>query len=168
MDWWNVNAFHSSMNESKLSNLSPFQTFLDQAWPFLWTFLKPFLLEATPFILLLWHHCTDANGDVLKISGGSQVNRYSALMASVHWTTVYGVIYHGSGTAPAAAMWQGKNKQKSVLYFCPFRATPMAYGGSQARGWIRTVAAGLGHSHSNVASEPHLQPTPQRMATPDP
>ena len=33
-----------------------------------------------------------------------------------------------------------------------FRATPEAYGGSQA--------AGLRHSHSNSGSEPHLRPTP--------
>ena len=29
-----------------------------------------------------------------------------------------------------------------------FRATPMAYGGSQARGPVGAVAAGLHHSHS--------------------
>ena len=34
-----------------------------------------------------------------------------------------------------------------------------------ARGWIRTVAAGLHHSHSNTGSKPHPQPTPQLMAT---
>ena len=49
------------------------------------------------------------------------------------------------------------------------RATPMAHGGSQARGLIRGVAAGLHHSHSNAGSaEPHLCPTPQLTATPDP
>ena len=47
-------------------------------------------------------------------------------------------------------------------------ATPAAYGGSQARDPIQAAAAGLGHSHSNVGSEPHLQPTLQLMATPDP
>ena len=44
----------------------------------------------------------------------------------------------------------------------------MAYGGSQARGLIGAVAAGLHQSHSNARSELHLQPTPQLMATPDP
>ena len=53
------------------------------------------------------------------------------------------------------------------IYFCLFRATPMAYGDSQARGQIRAVAAGL-HSHGNAGSEPCLQPTPQLTATPDP
>ena len=42
------------------------------------------------------------------------------------------------------------------LVFLSFRATPVAYGGSQARSQIGAVAAGLHHSHSNVGSEPHL------------
>ena len=44
----------------------------------------------------------------------------------------------------------------------------MANGGSQARGLIEAVAAGLYHSHSNARSEPGLSPTPQLMATLDP
>ena len=35
-----------------------------------------------------------------------------------------------------------------------------AYGGSQPRGQIGTTAASLCHSHSNMGSEQHLQPTP--------
>ena len=46
-------------------------------------------------------------------------------------------------------------------------ASPTAYGGSQARGPIGAVATGLRQSHSNVGSEPRLQPTPQLTATPD-
>ena len=42
----------------------------------------------------------------------------------------------------------------SILIF--FRAAPVAYGGSQARGHIGAVAGGLHHSHSNTESEPHL------------
>ena len=52
--------------------------------------------------------------------------------------------------------------------FCLSRAAPVAYGGSQARGRIGAVAASLHQSHSNVGSEPRLQPTPQLIATPDP
>ena len=48
------------------------------------------------------------------------------------------------------------------------RAAPMAYGGSQARGLIRAVAAGLRQSHNNARSQPRLQPTSQLTATPDP
>ena len=49
-----------------------------------------------------------------------------------------------------------------------FRATPVAYGSSQARGRIRAAVAGLHHSHSNAGSKLSLQPTPQLLATPDP
>ena len=52
--------------------------------------------------------------------------------------------------------------------FVLFRASPVAYGGSQARSLIRAVAAGLCHSHSNARSEPCLQTTPQLMAVLDP
>ena len=55
-----------------------------------------------------------------------------------------------------------------IFIFYVFRAAPMAYGSSQARGQIRVVAASLYHSHSNVGSEPRLRPTLQLMATPDP
>ena len=54
------------------------------------------------------------------------------------------------------------------LFFVFSRAVPAAYGGSQARGRIRAVAASLCWSHSNVGSEPGLWPTPQFMAMPDP
>ena len=41
-----------------------------------------------------------------------------------------------------------------IIIISLFRATPAAYGGSQARVLIRAVAAGL--HHSNARSEPHL------------
>ena len=52
--------------------------------------------------------------------------------------------------------------------FLLFRAAPVAYGSSQARGGIGAVMAGLHHSYSNGGSEPSLQSTPQLRATPDP
>ena len=54
------------------------------------------------------------------------------------------------------------------FFFAFSRASPTAYGGSQARGRIGAVATSLCQSHSNTGSEPHLQPTPQLTATPDP
>ena len=45
----------------------------------------------------------------------------------------------------------------SFFLFRLFRPTPI---GSQARGRIRAIAAGLYHSHHNEGSEPHLQPPP--------
>ena len=56
----------------------------------------------------------------------------------------------------------------SFFFFCFFWASPMAYGGSQARRRIGAVATGLHHSHSNVGSKPCLRPTPQLTATSDP
>ena len=62
-----------------------------------------------------------------------------------------------------------KSKQLFIYFvFCLFRAAPAAYGGSQAKGPIGAVAAGLHHSHSHIRSEPRLRPTPQLTATPDP
>ena len=54
------------------------------------------------------------------------------------------------------------------LFVClfVFKATPVAYGSSQARGRIRAVGPGLHHSHSNVGSELRLRPTPQFTGTP--
>ena len=57
---------------------------------------------------------------------------------------------------------------KFILFYLLFRATPAAYGSFQARGRIRSPAAGLPTAHSNTRSEPCLQPTAQLMATLDP
>ena len=54
------------------------------------------------------------------------------------------------------------------FFFWLFRASPAAYGGSQARGLMGATAAGLYHSHGNARSELRLRPTPQLTATPDP
>ena len=43
-----------------------------------------------------------------------------------------------------------------LQFFSFFRAAPVACGGSQAKGPIGAVAAGLHQSHSNTRSEPHL------------
>ena len=57
----------------------------------------------------------------------------------------------------------------SQLVFSSFqRAAPEAHGGSQARGQIGATAAGLRPSHSHAGSKPHLRPTPQLTAMPDP
>ena len=60
------------------------------------------------------------------------------------------------------------SKVNFFLVFLSFRATPEAYGGSQARGPIRTVATSLRHSHSNTGFKLYLRPTPQFTATLDP
>ena len=66
---------------------------------------------------------------------------------------------------------QYKMYKRDFFFFSLFpfsRATPRAYGDSQARSLIRTVATGLHQSHSNEASELQLRPTPQLTAMPDP
>ena len=57
-----------------------------------------------------------------------------------------------------------------VFFFAISWATPVAYGGSQARDRIGAIAASLrhSHSHSHTGPKPRLQPTPQLTATPDP
>ena len=59
-----------------------------------------------------------------------------------------------------------KVKESSIFFF--FKATPVAYGGSQVRGQIKATAANLHHSHSNAGSALCLQTTPQLMAMPNP
>jgi len=68
---------------------------------------------------------------------------------------------------PCAFCYGGYEPLSFFLLLLFFRASPKAYGGSYARGQIRSVDAGLHHSHSNTGSEPYLQPTPQLMATLD-
>ena len=74
-------------------------------------------------------------------------------------------------SGPAAVALIGPLAWELFFFFCLFafpRAASAAYGGSQARGLIGAVAAGLHHNHSNAGSEPHLRPTPQLTAMPDP
>ena len=52
-----------------------------------------------------------------------------------------------------------------IFFFAFFRAAPLAYGGFQARGLIRAVAASLHQSHSNAGSEPSLLFQVDRMAS---
>ena len=49
-------------------------------------------------------------------------------------------------------------KTPKFFFFSLFRAVPLAYADLQTRGQIRATAAGLHHSHSNTASEQHLNP----------
>ena len=62
----------------------------------------------------------------------------------------------------------GKSFFFFFLTFSLFRATPMPYGGSQARGLMGAVAASLCQSHSNAGSKPRLSPTPEHTATLNP
>ena len=63
-------------------------------------------------------------------------------------------------------VWGGVFVLFCFLFY--FRAEPVAYGSSRAKGWIGGAAADLHHSHSNARSELWLWLTPQLMATLDP
>ena len=54
------------------------------------------------------------------------------------------------------------------FFFFLFRATPVAYGHPQARGWIRVAAAGLHHSHSNAGIWAMSVTYTTALAMPDP
>ena len=69
---------------------------------------------------------------------------------------------------PHAQKKQQHQCQINFFFFCIFKATPVACGSSQGRSQSIAVATGLHHSHSNLGSEPHLQPIPWLMAMPDP
>ena len=64
-------------------------------------------------------------------------------------------------------LWKNVYSATLPFYYYFFRAAPAAYRGSQARSLIRATAVSLHHSHSNARSEPHLQPIPQLIATPE-
>ena len=58
----------------------------------------------------------------------------------------------------------GSPEKIIIIIILSFRATPVAYGDSKARGPIGARAASLHHRHSNAGSEPNLGPTPQLSA----
>ena len=58
-------------------------------------------------------------------------------------------------------------RKKLFYLYLLFRATTVAYGSLQAKGRMGATATGLHHSHSNMGSKPHLQPTPQLTTMPE-
>ena len=66
-----------------------------------------------------------------------------------------------------ASEHESRIKKSPPPFFCLFRAAPVAYKSSQARGQIGAVAASQHHSHSNSGSKEHLRTTPQLRATLD-
>ena len=64
--------------------------------------------------------------------------------------------------------WNSSQTRTKTIYFFFFRAAPMAYGSSWARGWVSPSAAGLHYSHSNARFEPYLRHTLQLAAMSNP
>ena len=61
-----------------------------------------------------------------------------------------------------------REKEDAWLKAAVYLFIYFAFLGSQVRGQIGAVAAGLHRSYSNSESEPNLQPSPQLMAMSDP
>ena len=84
----------------------------------------------------------------------------------------FGLLHWSRGwarTGPAGLRGAAQRHMNHLFFiFLLFRAVPMAYRSSQARGGIRAAAACVHHSHSNGGPELHLQATPELEATPDP
>ena len=76
--------------------------------------------------------------------------------------------------SPVGWMWSfwtfSKYHECTPQAFLLFRAAPMAYGSSQARGRIGAIGTSPHHSHSNVGSKPSLWPIPSSWQcwVPDP
>ena len=70
--------------------------------------------------------------------------------------------------SPVLYLTQFIMKRKLFYFIFLFTASPVAYGRSQARGWIRATAAGLHHRPNKIRSEPYLQPMLQLVAILDP
>ena len=87
---------------------------------------------------------------------------YSPCIFNKIFSKLFLFIYFFGITDTVAGKAELCNWALSMIFFL-FRAAPIAYGSSQAKGsnW------NLYNSHSNAGSEPHLWPTPQLTAMPD-
>ena len=123
-----------------------------------WVFIVSFCLMCVPAVaphLLKLEQYRDWHGPCTRITG-----------KFVRWSIFFLVMYRSFDIIYSVS-WTQQNKTPRFLLLLFFRASPEAFGGSQARDQIRATAASLHHSH-NIRSEPSLRPTPQLMAMPDP
>ena len=80
------------------------------------------------------------------------------------------IAHYGISIAPSWIWGLDSGGCFLLLLLCSclfFRATPVACGRSQPKGWIRAAAASLCHSHDNARSKSHLQPLLQVVVMPD-
>ena len=103
----------------------------------------------------------------------------------VFWPCLWHAKVPGPGMEPAPQQWleplqwqhqlfnllHHKGTPEATFFFCLFRAPPVAYGSSQARGQFGATAANLCHSHSNSgirAASVTLHHSSQPRRIPDP
>ena len=96
---------------------------------------------------------------------------FCLLYLSIHASKANISIWRDFSNVPPALLISLEPSLISFFAFFPlppsfllFRAAPTTSGGSQARGWMRAIAASLRHSHCNARSGQNLQPTPQLTA----
>ena len=99
-----------------------------------------------------------------------QQGSFNPLHQSGDWTHARALTWPPAFRLLSHCTTAGTLRVFSIFFFfyLLFRAAHTAYGGSQPRSWFGATAAGLCHSRSNTGSKPHLQPTPQLTAMPDP
>ena len=117
---------------------------------------------------------------IIMLCGLHKLHTYILLYVQYYLISMYDYFFRlwllhvgqSSGTGlKFQLVWSKAKRVVFLVVFCCcclFRAAPTAYVGSQARGPIGAVAAGLHHSHSNTGSQPRLRPTPQLTATLEP
>ena len=90
-------------------------------------------------VSISWAGVTEGLTATGELSSSSQIN-FTCSCNDTHSTITFPILF--------------------FFYFFLFTATSVAFGTSQARGRIGAAAASLHHSHSNMGSEPRLQPMP--------
>ena len=82
------------------------------------------------------------------------------------WATAVGFLTH-CATA-GTPLFCCTDPYVCFVFVFLFRATPAAYRSSLDRGWIRAAVVSLCHNYGKAGSKPHLLPSLQLAATPDP
>ena len=126
----------------------------------------PFSIVYSCLICHRWVDCRCVENNINFCGILIALHHISPLQAYILWTQLLQIWYSGSDQGFFILFYFTLLFYFMLFYlFIYFRAAPMAYGSSQARGWIIATAASLHHSHSHIRFELELRPTPQLMAT---
>ena len=114
--------------------------------------------------VLTWEKCRN------KVKIESRWSNYSLLVTCEFCTYIWHIIatFAISIMCIQFPFFPSSSLPSLLPSFLLFRVAPAAYWSSQTKGWITATTASLCHIHSNARSKPHLGPTPQLIAMPDP
>ena len=138
---------HTILTFSSLHSLCLFELYtngISGRHSFVYSFFRPVRCLWNPFTVLLLHSPCCVTFQHVTI-----------LLLIVMW------VFSRFGYYKSLLLW------RFFFFFFLFRAAPMAYGSSLAKGQIGAAAASLHHSHSNARCEPHLWSTLQLVPMPD-